>query len=209
LSSCFSALANSSQTRDDKSWPELSDEVLDRISWLMIFERSVQVTTLLEMIRHECAMRHRQKTPGHKFDRMVQRTCLSEKNWDQINGKLRQSWISVASVVRESRLQVNRTKIAALEARNGRFPRAACISPYMGDHLFFEHTAVIHLARNPSASGAAIHGLAKLRANDSEGNPENLIPKGGRAIFALAANPGAPSVAGRPVIWHQNGTFGV
>jgi hypothetical protein len=76
--------------------------------------------------------------------------------------------------------------------------------------VFFEHTAVIpNLARNPSASGAAIHGLAKLRANHSEGNPENLMAKGDRAIFALAANPGAPNVAGRPVIWHQNGTFGV
>ena len=28
-------------------------------------------------------------------------------------------------------------------------------------------------------------------------------------IFPLAANPGAPNVAGRSMIWRENGTFGV
>jgi|GraSoi_2013_60cm_1033757.scaffolds.fasta_scaffold05197_6 hypothetical protein len=44
----------------------------------------------------------------------------------------------------------------------------------MSDYVFFEYTAVIHLTRNPPASGLATHCVAKMRANDSEGNPISI-----------------------------------
>src|SRR5258708_4460437 len=56
----------------------------------------------------------------------------------------------------------------------------------MSDYVFFEYRAVIHLTRNPSASGAAIHCLAKMRANDSEGKPisiEDLKARADELIF--------------------------
>src|SRR5260221_12432073 len=44
----------------------------------------------------------------------------------------------------------------------------------MSDYVFFEYTAVIHLTRNPPASGLATHCVAKMRANYSEGNPISI-----------------------------------
>ena len=76
----------------------------------------------------------------------------------------------------------------------------------MSDYVFFEYRAVIHLTRNPSASGAAIHCLAKMRANDSEGKPisiEDLKARADELIF-FAISPAPDRMLSNSEIWQVN-----
>jgi hypothetical protein len=73
----------------------------------------------------------------------------------------------------------------------------------MSDYVFFEHAAIIHLTGNPSASGAAIHCLAKMRANNSEGKPISIEDLKTRAddIIAMAISLGPERMLSNSKIW--------
>jgi hypothetical protein len=73
----------------------------------------------------------------------------------------------------------------------------------MSDSVFFEYTAVTHLPRNPSASGAAIHCVARIRANDSEGNPISIrdLQTGADDIISMAVSRGSQRMLSNRRIW--------
>jgi hypothetical protein len=73
----------------------------------------------------------------------------------------------------------------------------------MSNHVFFEYTAVIHLTRNPSASGSAIHCLAKMRAHDSEGKPISIEDLKTRAddLTSIAISLGSERLLSDSKIW--------
>jgi hypothetical protein len=73
----------------------------------------------------------------------------------------------------------------------------------MSDYAFFEQTAITYLTRNPSASGPAIHCLAKMRANDSEGNPISMeeLKTGAHDLISMAISRGSQRMLSDSRIW--------
>jgi hypothetical protein len=64
-------------------------------------------------------------------------------------------------------------------------------------------TALTHLSRNPSASGPAIDCLAKMRANDSEGNPISIedLKAAADDIISMAVSRGSRRMLSNSRIW--------